>query len=222
MWSHMRSALRNLRHTQQVESELDDEIASYVAAVTDEKIAAGLAPEEARRRALAECGGTEQVKQAVRNGRAGALLESFYQDIRFGIRQLCRNPAFAWSAIITLALGIGATTAIFSAVYALLLRPLPYPGSDRLMFIYQHTKYDDMSALLKQDFVAAQPALRSFQSVAGYLSYGDENLTSIGAPTRVSTMGVTANLFPMLRVMPALGRNFLSSEDRKDGQPWSS
>jgi predicted permease len=217
MWSQIKSALRNLLHTQQVESELDDEIASYVTAVTDEKIAAGLAPEEARRRALAECGGTEHVKQAVRNNRAGALAESLRQDIRFGVRQLRRNPAFAWTAIITLALGIGATTAIFSAVYALLLRPLPYPGSDRLMFIYQHTKYDDMSALLGQDFVAAQPALRSFESVAGYLAYGDENLTSVGAPMRVSAMGVTASFFPTLREPLALGRNFLSSEDRKGG-----
>jgi putative ABC transport system permease protein len=217
MWSHIKSALRILLHTQQVESELDDEIASYVAAVTDEKIAAGLAPEEARRRALAECGGTEPVKQAVRNSRAGALAESLRQDIRFGIRQLRRNPAFAWTAIITLALGIGATTAIFSAVYALLLRPLTYPGSDRLMFIYQHTKYDDMSALLNQDFIAAQSALRSFESVAGYLDYGDQNLIGVGAPMRVSAMGVTANFFPTLRTPPAFGRNFLSSEDRKDG-----
>jgi predicted permease len=216
MWSHIKSALRNLLHKQQVESELDDEIASYVTAVTDEKIAAGLAPEEARRRALAECGGTGHVKQAVRNSRAGALAESLRQDIRFGVRQLRRNPAFAWTAIITLALGIGATTAIFSAVYALLLRPLPYPGSDRLMFIYQHTKYDD-SALFNQDFVVAQSALRSFESVAGYLEYGDQNLTGVGAPMRVSAFGVTANFFPTLRVAPALGRNFLSSEDRKGG-----
>jgi predicted permease len=217
MWSHIQSALRNLLHRQQIESELDDEIASYVAAVTEEKIASGLAPEEARRRALAECGGTEHVKQAVRNGRAGALAESVGQDIRFGVRQLRRNPAFAWTAIITLALGIGATTAIFSAVYALLLRPLPYPDSDRLMFIYQHTKYDDMSALLGQDFVAAQTALQSFESVAGYLDYGNENLIGVDAPMRVSAMGVTASFFPTLRVTPALGRNFLSSEDRKGG-----
>jgi predicted permease len=217
MWSHIKSALRNLLHRQQVESELDDEIASYVAALTEEKIATGVVPEEARRRALAECGGAEHVKQSVRNNRAGALAESLRQDVRFGVRQLRRNPAFAWTAIITLALGIGATTAIFSAVYALLLRPLPYPGSDRLMFIYQHTKYDDMSALLGQDFVAAQPTLRSFESVAGYLAFGDENLTSAGAPMRVSAMGVTANFFPTLRVPLALGRDFLSGEDRKGG-----
>ena len=216
MWSHIKAGFRNLLHTQLVESELDEEIASYVAAATEENIAAGLAPQEARRRALAECGGTEHVKQAVRNGRTGALAESLRQDFRFGIRQLRRNPAFAWTVILTLALGIGATTAIFSAVYGLLLRPLTYPGSDRLMFIYQHTKNDDMSALLNQDFVAAQSALRSFESVAGYLGPEDENLTGVDAPMRVSAMRVTANFFPTLRVTPVLGRNFLSSEDRKE------
>jgi predicted permease len=221
MWSRVRFALGNLLRKEQIESDLDDEIRSYVDAVTDEKIAGGWSPVEARRRALAESGGMEQLKQAVRNERAGTLAESVGQDVRFGIRQLRRNPAFAWTAVITLALGIGATTAIFSAVYALLLRPLPYPASDRLMFIYQHTKYDakddDGAALLSQDFIAAQPALRSFESVAGYLDSTDENLTGAGAATRVSAMRVTANFFPTLRVTPALGRNFLSSEDRKDG-----
>ncbi len=217
MWSRVGAAIRNLLRRQQIESELDAEIRSYIDSVTEEKMAAGLSHDEARRRALAESGGMEQVKQAVRNSRTGTFAESVGQDIRYGLRQLRRNPAFAWTAILTLALGIGATTAIFSAVYALLLRPLTYPGSDRLMFIYQHTKYDDMSALINQDFVAAQSALRSFESVAGYTSDWDENLTGAGAPARVSASRVTANFFPTLRVTPALGRNFLSSEDRKDG-----
>ena len=85
------------------------------------------------------------------------------------------------------------------------------------MLIYQHTKYDDMSSMLGQDFVAAQPALRSFESVAGYMNDGDQNLTGAGAPMRVSVIRVTANFFPTLRVSPALGRFFLSSEDVKDG-----
>ena len=217
MWQRVRSALRNLLHKQQIESDLDAEIRSYVDAVADEKIAGGLSHDEARRHALAESGGMEQVKQAVRSGRAGMLAESLGQDLRYGLRQMRHNPAFAWTAIITLALGIGATTAIFSAVYALLLHPLSYPASDRLMHIYQHTKYGEMSTMPNQDFFAAHSALRSFESVAGYLDYGDENLTGAGAPIRVSAMGVTANFFPTLRVPPALGRNFLSSEDRKDG-----
>jgi predicted permease len=161
--------------------------------------------------------GLEQVKKTVRNDRAGTIVESVVQDIRYGLRQLWRNPAFTWTAVITLGLGMGATTAIFSAVYALLIRPLPYSSSDRLMFLYQHTKYDDIAALLNQDFFAAQPALKSFESVAGYLDPADENLTGAGAPMRVSAGRVTANFFPTLRVAPALGRNFLSSEDRKGG-----
>ncbi len=217
MRSRIKWAVRNLLHRQRAESELDEEIASYVAAVADEKIAAGLPLEEARRRALAECGGTETVKQAVRDSRAGTLAESLGQDIRFGIRQLRRNRSYSLTAILTLALGIGATTAIFSAVYALLLRPLAYPSSNRLMFLYQHTKYDDMAPLLNQDFFAAQSALKSFESVAGYLDPADENLTGVGAPMRVSVGRVTANFFPTLRVAAALGRNFLNSEDRKDG-----
>jgi predicted permease len=228
MWSRIRFGLRkvrtglhNLLHKRKIEFDLDAEIRSYVDAVSDEKIADGLYRDEARRHALAESGGMEQVKQAVSNGRAGIFAESLGQDIRYGLRQMRHNPAFTWTAVITLGLGVGATTAIFSAVYALLLRPLPYPGSDRLMFIYQHTKYDekydDGSALLGQDFVVAQQALRSFESVAGYMDHGDENLTGVGAPMRVSAMAVTANFFPTLRVTPAMGRNFLSSEDRKGG-----
>jgi predicted permease len=157
------------------------------------------------------------VIQAVCDRRAMTAGESVVQDVRYGLRQMWRNPAFTWTAILTLALGIGATASIFSAVYALLLRPLPYPGSDRLMFIYQHTKYDDMDALLNQDFFAAQPALKSFSSVAGYLDPGDENLTGAGAPVRVSAERVTASFFPTLRVTPMLGRNFLGSEDYKGG-----
>jgi len=171
MGSNIKAALRNLFHKRQVESDLDDEIRSYVEAVTDEKIASGLEPGEARRRALAESGGMEQVKQAVRDGRAGALAESVGQDIRFGIRQLGRNPAYTWTAAITLGLGIGATTAIFSAVYALLLRPLPFPDPDRLMYVFQEwpKRNEPPFAMISQDFVAAQSTLKSFQSLAGFV-----------------------------------------------------
>ena len=213
----LNSGLRTLLHKQQVETELDKEIRGYVDAITEEKMENGIPRAEASRQALAESGGLEQVKQAVRNGRDGTLAESLAQDFRYGLRLLRRNRAYSLTAILTLALGIGATTAIFSAVYALLLRPLPYPGSDRLMFIYQQTKYGEMDAMLHQDFFAAQSVLKSFEPVAGYFGPADENLTGVGAPMRVSATYVTANFFPTLRVTPALGRNFLGSEDRKDG-----
>jgi hypothetical protein len=171
MWSQVRSGLRkvrsglrNLLRKQQIESDLDAEIRSYVDAVTDEKIASGLPHDEARRLALAESGGMEQVKQEVRNSRAGTLMESLGEDLRYGLRQLHRNPAFTWTAVITLGLAIGATTAIFSAVYALLLRPLPYPGANRLMQLSQTWPKTsaDRIPMISADFVAAQSTLKSF------------------------------------------------------------
>src|SRR5260370_34757196 len=108
------SILRNLVRKQQVERQLDDEVRSYVDMVTDERIAAGKSPVEARRSALAEFGGIEQVKQAVRDHRAGAGLEQLWQGARLGLLQLLRNPGFAATAILTLAPSNRPTTARFS------------------------------------------------------------------------------------------------------------
>jgi predicted permease len=225
MGSRLTSALRTLLYKRRVETELDLEIRGYVDAITDEKIESGISPAEARRQALAECGGLEQVKQAVRDQRASTTVESVIQDIRYGLRQMRHNPAFTWTAVITLGLGIGATTAIFSAVYALLIRPLPYPGSSRLMEISMAwPKNNDYGQpLVSPDFVAAQSSLKSFSSIAGYVfsvfhGYsGDQNLTGTGNPLRVKVVGITVNLLPILHVTPAEGRNFLSSEDREGG-----
>ena len=109
----LKSALLTLLRKQRVESELEMEIRSYVDSITDEKIASGTLPAEARRQALVEAGGLEQVKQAVRDQRASTFAESVAQDIRYGLRQLRRNPAFTFTAVITLGLGIGATTRSF-------------------------------------------------------------------------------------------------------------
>ena len=163
-------------------------------------------------------GGMEQMKRPVRNGGAGAFAESVGQDIRYGLGQLRRNPAFTWTAVITLGLGIGATTAIFSAVYALLLRPLPYPAANRLMYISQAwPKRNDSLPMISQDFVAAQSTLKSVQSLAGFVDMGDRNLTGTGDPVRVKVVEMTANFLPMLSVVPRPGRNFGNDEDRAGG-----
>src|ERR1700728_3024234 len=135
LWARLKSLSRNLFRRQQVESQLDEELRGYADLIADEKIAAGIPPSEARRTTLAELGGIEQVKQSVRDHRTGTGLALLWQDVRYALRQLRRNRAFTLTAVITLGLGIGATTAIFSAVYALLLRPLPYPNAGRLVFI---------------------------------------------------------------------------------------
>ncbi len=154
LWSRLKFLSRNLLHRPQIESQLDEELRSYADMLADEKIAAGIPPSEARRTTLVELGGIEQVKQSVRDRRTGAGLELLWQDVRYALRQLRRNRAFTLTAVITLGLGIGATTAIFSAVYVLLLRPLPYPDAGRLMFVSAHIRRAHRHAP-SQDFVAA-------------------------------------------------------------------
>src|SRR5580692_1387718 len=138
LWSRLKHLSRNLLRKQQVEDRLEDEVRAYANMLADEKIAAGIPALEARRTTLADLGGVEQVKQSVRDH---------------------------LTAVITLGLGIGATTAIFSAVYALLLRPLPYPDAGRLVFITAKSTAMNADALLSQDFVAAQAALASFEQI---------------------------------------------------------
>src|ERR1700722_19504274 len=219
LWSSLKHLSHNLLRKQQVEDRLEDEVRAYADMLADEKIAAGMPAQEARRTTLADFGGIEQVKQSVRDHRAGTGLELLWQDVRYALRQLNRNRAFTLTAVITLGLGIGATTAIFSAVYALLLRPLPYPDADRLVFITAKSTAMNADALLSQDFVAGQTALASFEQIAGY-NYQLQNLTGAGNPIRVTSSGVTANLFSLLGVVPQLGRLFTSEDDRPGGPPY--
>jgi predicted permease len=212
----IRKAVSNLLHKDRLESDLDEEIRGYADAVADEKIAAGIAPSEARRSALAEIGGVERIKQAVRERRSGTGVELLWHDLRYGMRVLRRNPSFTWTAVITLALGIGATTSIFSAVYSLLLRPLPYPKAAQLVSITAQSPKFQMGVLVSPDFIAAQDAVKSFSQFAGYW-WANRNLTGAGDPVRIVWAGVTANFLPMLGVTPQLGRNFSQNEDRPGG-----
>jgi predicted permease len=217
--SRMKSLTRNLLRKPEVEGDLEEELQSYAAMLTDEKVAAGISHSEARRSTLAELGGIEHIKQSVRDRRTGITFELLWQDVRYALRQLARNRAFSFTAVLTLALGIGATTAIFSAVYALLLRPLPYPDSGRLVYLSAKSPVMRADVLLSQDFVAAQTTLKSFREIAGY-NFMIQNLTGAGDPVRVTRAGITANLFPVLGAAPSLGRLFTSNDERPDGPPY--
>ncbi|MGH9430507.1 MAG: ADOP family duplicated permease [Terriglobia bacterium] len=133
--SKLKSLARNLFHKSRVEQELSDEVRSYVEMLTEEKLEAGVSPETARREAMMELGGVEQVKQRVREVRIGTLLDTLFQDLGYGIRQLRRSPGFTAVAVISLALGIGANTAIFSLIDAVMLRMLPVEKPEQLVLL---------------------------------------------------------------------------------------
>src|ERR1017187_9581255 len=127
--------LRSLFRKRRVEQELSDELRFHLEKLMEEKIVRGMTSAEARYAALRELGGVEQIKEECRDMRRVNYIENFFQDVRYGLRVLRRNPGFAATAILTLALGIGATTAIFSVVDTVMLKPLPFPTADRLVRI---------------------------------------------------------------------------------------
>jgi hypothetical protein len=137
----LRSALHRLAtlfRRDRREADLDDELRFHLEAAIEENVARGMDPAAARTAALLEFGGVEQVKEACRDERGLPWLETTARDVRWSLRGFARRPAFAVTAILVLALGIGATTAIFSAVHGVLMAPLPYPEPDRLVALWEH------------------------------------------------------------------------------------
>lgn len=206
--------LKSLFRRRELDQDLDEEIRSHLDLITDQKIAEGLTPEKARRAARIELGGVEQVKEKVRDARTGAWLETLLQDLRFGLRMLRKNPGFTIIAVVTLALGIGANTAIFSVVNVVLFRPLPIPDSDRVVALHDHLP----AANLPRVGVSA-PQFRDYSAYTNVFEstalLRDKNFNlATGGRTQVSrAKRVTASLFPLLGIRPVLGRTFISAED---------
>ena len=215
-----RSAWRNLVHRDAVEHELDDELRAYVDLLAAEKERAGLPPDEAHRRALVEAGGVEQVKESVRDARSGAVLESAIADVRHGVRLLFRSPGFAAVAVFTIALGIGANSAIFSVINAVALRPLAYPQPERLMFITSQfpTLGFDEFWISPPEFFEYRERTRAFESVAAYTT-GAVNLSEGDQPERVNAVFATHGMFDVLGVRPAIGQPFTAEQDAPNADP---
>lgn len=211
----------NLFRKEKVEHELDGELRTYVDLVVDEKIAAGATPEEAWRAARAEFGGIEQVKQRVRDRRAGIRFEVLWQDVRYGSRQLVRNPGFTAAVIVTLALSIGANTAIFSIVNALMLKSLPYPEPERIGTIFFRVDgaepFDGLNDIDGEQWELLRDRISSVQgAVSGEITSG-MNLQAGQNVEYVRSGRVSARYFDVLGIRPAIGRSFTENEDRPHG-----
>jgi predicted permease len=189
-----------------------DELESTLQMHIDEGVDAGLSPAEARRHALIRMGGIVQTREAYRDRRTYPVVEHFVQDARFAIRQLAKAPGFAVTAMLMLALGIGASVAIFAFVDAAILRPLPYPDPSALVDVAERTAQIPRSNLSYQDFLDWQRQNRSFSRFDVYTGGGFIVSTPAGSEP-VPGARVSAGFFRTLGVAPALGRDFRPGED---------
>ena len=215
-------AIRALFHKTRDEQEMDEELHGYLEMLTREKIAAGMSPAGARRAAKAELGSMETVKEKVRVVGFENTIESFWQDLRLGLRILRKSPGFTAVAVLTLALGIGANTAIFSIVNAVLLRPLPFPDSNQIGSIAMVPRtdpipsksfgasYHDFEDWREQSTLFVDMAIRFTSNVS---------LTGDEKAERVQARAVSAGYFKMIGVRPLHGRTFLPEEDHLPGDP---
>jgi predicted permease len=205
--------LRSIFRRPQVERELEDELQYHLDMKIEENLEKGMSGGEARRSALIALGGLDQEKEECRDARGINLIETTIQDLLYGTRILRKSPGFSAVAVVTLALGIGAATAMFSAVYGVLLRPFPYAEPDRLAALWcsEPSRGVPRMGWALPDLREVASGNRSFDALAGYY-YRDFNLAS-GTPERVSGQCVSAGLFPLLGVSPALGRTFTAEEE---------
>src|SRR5579859_2746548 len=206
-----------LFHKQRLEQEMNDEVRSHLELLIQENIQRGMSRDEARCAALRSFGGMDQTKEVYRDQRGLPIMETLLQDIRFGLRQLRRNPGFTAVAMLTLALGIGANTAIFSVVNAVVLRPLPYPHSRRLVWISEVIPELNAELVPGGDYFDWRDQNKTLERMAAYDPAVSFNLTGRGTPARIHAAGVSANFFQTLGVDPQLGRSFTHEEDQPNG-----
>jgi putative ABC transport system permease protein len=210
---------RNLFRRRTVERALDDELQSSVELLTEEKMKQGLPRATARRRALIELGGVEQVKEEVRAVRPGRLLENFVRDLRFAVRTLAKSPGLTAVVVLTLALGIGVNTAIFGIVNGMLFRPLPGRAPEQIMVLAPEVKgasFQDynMSYL---DLVDYRKQVSTFSDLFAY-EIAFAGLSADGRAEEIAASYVTGNYFSALGLRPTLGRLFLPGEGEKPGE----
>jgi putative ABC transport system permease protein len=204
------------KRRRQREQELDEEIRAHLAMDVQERIERGENPDEAEANARREFGNVGLVKEVTRDVWGWRWLETFLQDLRYGLRQLRRNPGFTTIAVLTLALGIGANTAIFSVVEGVLLRPLPFKNPVRLVRIYGSNPQQGYSRMMNSpaDIADVRRQNSVFQDVAMFQGSGN-TLTGAGEAEQIAGARVSGDFFKVFGVPPLLGRAFLTGENQK-------
>src|SRR5262245_10291904 len=217
-WHELKYLIRKLNRSQ-AENEAEEEIKTHLDLEIRDKIDAGLSAEDARYAARRAFGSVALAKEESRAMWGFETLEIFLQDVRYGARVLARQPGFTLAAVIVITLGIGANTAIFSVANTVLLRPLPYQNPDELVMVWETAPklgfpHNDVAPA---NFIDWREQNRVFAQIA---AFGDNSvsLTGRGEPERIEGERVSASLFPLLGVPPALGRVFTPEEDRSEAQ----
>jgi len=218
--ARLASWLRGIFLRSQGEREMTAEIEAHIEARANDLMRNGTNREEALRRARIEFGGVENFKEECREARGLAFFDSLLQDLRFALRMLRKSPGFTAVAVLTLALGIGANTAIFSVVYSVLLRPLPYPHPDQLVSMFETNpeKGVKQTGSSYVDFAEWQKQNRTFSFIAAAQRH-DLTFTGNGEPAELDTVVVTSDYFPLLGVKPIAGRFFTAEENKKGAAP---
>ena len=211
-WDIVRMRLRSLARRKRVEEDLDKELRFHLEQQVEENLAAGMPPAEARRAALRKLGGVTQIQEECRDMRRTDYIENFWRDLRYALRTLRKNPGFTVVIVLTLALAIGANSAIFSVIDGVLLRPLPYPEANRIVRVFFHSANYAKFPLNPFDFRDFRARNRSFESLAG-LTRADLQLSGTGQPERFTGFQVTAGFFHVLGLHPARGHEFNANDE---------
>src|SRR6516164_862643 len=201
-----------------LDQQFDSELRFHADELTKEYIAKGMAPDEARRRMTLEFGGSEQIKEELRDVHRVPILDIMLSNFKWALRLIAKSPSFSIVVILTLALAIGANSAVFSAIDAILLRPLPFPNGDQLMSLHQYSirvksPQTELSTLRLEDWNRMNS---TFQAIAGYYTENSSE-TSGALPEKVTEAFVTPRFLRVLGVSPALGRDFSPEEEHFGG-----
>jgi hypothetical protein len=207
------SRIRGLVGRTRLDQELDEELQAHLEMLVEENLRQGMSPETARNAARRSFGGLEQTKEAYRDRRGLPIVDSLARDVRYGLRMLRRHPGFTVVAVLTMALGIGANTAIFSVVNAVLLHSFPYKDPNKLVLLAEKRREMSLLALSYPDFVDWHSQNHMLESV-GAVRRWNPNLTGGGEPVRLQAAMITAEIFPTLGIAPLVGRAFVAEDDR--------